>query len=209
MSANYIDCVLVAWLLAGLLLGRRRGATQEVLPAIQWILIAALAGLFYAPVSGLIFQSTAGSFTHLWANITAYGAIAFVIHLFFVWLKQGLEDKITGSDYFGRSEYYLGMFAGLIRFACIFIVLCAFMHARIVTPAELAETEKMQKKNFEGVRFPTYGSVQHSLLAESFSGRLIQQNLGLLLITTSPSAKPAATIAQRHEDAATAGSFKR
>ncbi len=200
MSCNYIDYIVLAWLLIGLLCGRRRGMTLEVLPTIQWVLIAVLAGLFYAPFGGLISQATTGAFTRLWSNITAYVLIGFAVHLFFLWLRQGLNDKLTGSDYFGKAEYYLGMTSGMVRFAAIFLVFCSLMHARIVTQAELAATEKMQKKNFEDIRFPTYGSVQHALLKESLVGRWVEGNLGCVLIDTPAPAKPAATIAQRHDD---------
>jgi uncharacterized membrane protein required for colicin V production len=202
-AMSYVDIIVMVWLLVGLLCGRRRGMTQEVLPTIQWVLIAALAGLFYAPFGGLIAQVTSGAFTHLWANVTAYVIIAFVIHLFFVWIKQGLDEKLTGSDYFGRSEYYLGMAAGLVRFACMFIVLVAIMHSYVYTQAELAETEKMQKKNFEDIRFPTYGSIQHAVLSESVSGRWISGTLSCVMITTAPSAKPTPpTIGQKESSLA-------
>jgi uncharacterized membrane protein required for colicin V production len=200
ISYNYVDGIIVAWLLVGILRGRKRGMTQELLPTSQWVAIVILAGLFYGPVGGIIFQATSGAFNHLWSNITAYVAIAFIIHLLILWLKQGIGEKLIGSDYFGRAEYYLGMIAGLIRFACMFVVFCALMHSRVYTAAELAETERMQKKNFEDIRFPTYGSIQHAVLSESFVGHWLVDNMDRVMISTTPGSKPSETIAQKRED---------
>jgi uncharacterized membrane protein required for colicin V production len=201
ISYGYFDGIVVVWLLIGIFRGRKRGMTQELLPTLQWLAIVILAGLFYSSVSAFIFQNTSGAFNRLWSNITAYLLIAFAINLLFIWIKQSLGDKLTGSDLFGRSEYYLGMLAGLLRFACMIVVLCALMHSRVYTRAELAETEKMQKKNFEDIRFPTYGSIQHAFLTESYAGRLIQDNLHSFLIASALPGKPAETPAQKRQDA--------
>jgi hypothetical protein len=117
-----------------------------------------------------------------------------------MWIKQLIGEKLTGSDLFGRSEYYLGMMAGLVRFACMIIVLIALMHSRVYTRAELAETEKFQKKSFEDIRFPTYGTIQHAVLAESYTGRLIQANLYPVLIASIPTGRPGETIAQKSQE---------
>jgi uncharacterized membrane protein required for colicin V production len=202
LSFNYVDGAVAVWLIVGLVRGRKRGMTQELLPMLHWLAIVVLAGLFYAPLSDLIFKNTGGAFSHLWANITAYVLIAFAIHLFFLWLKQTFGDKLTGSDYFGRAEYYLGMAAGMVRFACLYIVFCAIMHARVYTAAEVAELDKAQKRSIDNNLFPTYPSVQHAILAESFTGQLLETNLSRVLIVSSTKSKtPAAeTPAKKRED---------
>jgi hypothetical protein len=103
---------------------------------------------------------------------------------------------------FGRAEYYFGMAAGAIRFACMLVCLIALMNARIVSAEEMARTEKLQAKNFEGIRFPTYGHIQHAVLFESLSGRTVKANLSPLLIASvnSGAAKPKGeTIAKKKE----------
>ncbi|MGD0816088.1 MAG: CvpA family protein [Verrucomicrobiota bacterium] len=200
MSYSYFDLIVIAWLLVGIMIGRRHGLTQELLPTLQWLCVVILAGLFYAPIGSFIQQNTNGAFSHVWANVTAYVLIGFGINLLFMWLKQSVGEKLTGSDLFGRSEYYLGMLAALVRFACMVVVLCALMHSRVYTTAELAETEKVQKKNFEDVRFPTYGSFQHSVLTESYTGRLIVDHLPMVLIASSSAPRHAETMAQKNQD---------
>jgi uncharacterized membrane protein required for colicin V production len=199
-SFDYFDFIVVVWLVMGIFRGRKRGMTQELLPTLQWLCIVILCGLFYAPFSDVIFHNTSGAFSRLWSNISAYVLIAFAIHLVFLWLKQVLGEKLTGSDHFGRAEYYLGMMAGLLRFACMLVVLCALMNSRVYTAAELAEDEKIQKKNFEDIRFPTYLSVQHTILVESFTGRVIEDNLHQVLIAPVKPEQPTETIAKKRED---------
>jgi hypothetical protein len=58
----------------------------------------------------------------------------------------------------------------------------------------------MQKKNFEDIRFPTYGSIQQAVLAQSFTGQLIQDKLSPVLITTVSGGRPVETFAKRTED---------
>jgi uncharacterized membrane protein required for colicin V production len=197
---GYFDGVVIVWLIIGIFRGRKRGMTQELFPAMQWVGIVILAGLFYLPLSTIIFQNTNGVFHHLWSNITAYLLIAFGVHLIYLWVKQVFGERLTGSDSFGGAEYYLGMAAGLVRFACMVIFLCALMHSRIYTQAELAENERIQKKNFEDIRFPTYGTIQHAVFTESVTGQWIERNLYRVLIASVSDVKgPAPSIAQKSE----------
>jgi len=201
LPINYFDVFVVVWLLIGIFRGRKRGMTQELLPTLQWLGILTLAGLFYGPISDAIFKYTSGAFSLLWANVTGYVLIGFAVHLAYLWVKQAFGEKLTGSDYFGRYEYYLGMVAGLVRFACIIVVLCAVMHSRVYTPAELAEDEKWQKKNLEEVRIPTYLSVQHSVLQESFTGQFLETHLSrVLIVSVSPNKKTTESLAGKKED---------
>ena len=113
----------------------------------------------------------------LWCNIFAYLLIGFGVHLVYLWIKHLIHQKLIGSDMFGRAEYYFGMIAGVVRFACMLIMVCALMNARIITKAERAKTEKVQSDAYSDIRFPTYGSIQQAVLFESFTGTLIETNL--------------------------------
>jgi uncharacterized membrane protein required for colicin V production len=44
---NYFDVIVVVWLIIGLLRGRKRGMSQELLPTLQWLGIVIVCGLFY------------------------------------------------------------------------------------------------------------------------------------------------------------------
>jgi len=156
--------------------------SQELLPVLQWIFIMILAGLFYLPVANFLHQNA--SLELVLASVVGYFVIGLVVHFIFLWLKNSFGEKLVGSDMFGRMEYYFGMTAGAIRFACMIICLIALMNVRIISAEEMARTEKIQEKNFEGIRFPTYGTIQHAVLFDSLSGRTIKNNLGHLLIAS-------------------------
>jgi len=202
ISINYFDGVVIVWLIIGLFRGRKRGMTQEFFPTLQWVAIVILAGLFYDPLSIIILKNTNGTFTRLWANITAYIVIAFGVNLVFMWLKKLFGEKLSGSDSFGRAEYYLGMVAGVIRFACMLIALCALMHSYVYTQAQLDEHDKQQKKNFEAVQLPSYMSIQHAVLGESTSGQWLQRYMGRVLIASveQTNKPPAESLARKKEN---------
>lgn len=198
VPVNYFDAVVVVWLISGLVIGRKRGMSQELLPMAQWLAIAVLAGLYYHPVALLLRQYA--RFEPLLSNLFAYVLIGFGIHLLYLWIKDAVGEKLVGSDIFGRKEYYLGMVAGTVRFACMLIVFCALMNARIVTQAELARTEKMQEDNFSDIRLPTFGTIQQAVLFHSFTGNLVEDRARPLLIaTTAPPQPKGESIAQRDE----------
>ena len=191
MAFNYFDIVVVVWLIIGVLRGRKLGMSQELLPMLKWITIVIVAGLFYRPFSLIIRQNTSTGFDPLWANVTAYVIIMLGILLVFTWIKKAIGDKLVGSDIFGSAEYYLGMLGGMIRFACMLLVLLALMHSRLYTTEELVATAKMQKQAFEDISFPTYGSIQHAVLSQSFTGRLVSENLPMILIASvTPDQRP-------------------
>ena len=168
LTVNYVDFIVVVWLIVGLFYGRKRGMTQEILPTIQWVAIVVVSGLFYRPLAQLIRQYA--RFDSLWSNITGYLLVAFAVHLVYLWAKHLIHQKLIGTDMFGRMEYYFGMAAGVIHFGCILLMGFALLNARIVTQAELAKTEKAQSDAFSDIRFPTYGSIQQAFLFQSFTG---------------------------------------
>jgi len=196
-NLNYVDLIVAVWLIIGLLRGRKRGMTQELLPTLQWVAIVVVAGLFYKPFAVVIKQYA--QFEQLWSNILAYLLIAFGVHLVYLWVKHVIHEKLIGSDIFGRAEYYLGMVAGVIQFACMVIVACALMNSRVYTRAELAKTEKIQSDAFSDIRFPTYGTIQQAVLFQSFSGTLVETNLHSLLIASSTPRPKGETLAHRRE----------
>jgi len=185
LSFNYFDVFVVLWLMLGIYLGRKRGMSQEVLPMLQWIIIMVLAGLFYAPIAQFLHQNA--NLGNVLAAVIGYVLVGLVVHFIFLWIKNAIGEKLVGSDMFGRGEYYLGMTAGAIRFACILVCLIAVMNVRIISAEEMARTEKVQEKNFEGIRFPTYGSIQHAILFDSLSGRAVKANLNNFLIASTTS----------------------
>ena len=116
--------------------------------------------------------------------IAAYLLIAIVIKLLFSFIKRSVGEKLVGSDIFGRMEYYLGMAAGMLRYACMLLMFMAFLNAKYISEAELKRVAKVQKDNFGDISFPTFGSLQQDVFKKSLVGSLTKQHLSNHLIVT-------------------------
>ena len=108
----------------------------------------------------------------------------------FILLKRAIGGKLLGSDIFGQSEYYLGMFAGLARHLCILVTVLALLNACAFDPVKVRAFDKMQRDELGNDFFPTMQTVQSMVFERSLVGPLIKDNLGFLLIKrTEPDKK--------------------
>ena len=111
----------------------------------------------------------------------------------------GSWARLTGSNIFGSGEYYMGMFSGMVRFACMIFFALALLNAPVYTPAEIQAHKAYAMRWFGGGLYggdyiPDMHTVQESVFKKSFLGPYIKDYLGTLLINTAPpeSKKPAA-----------------
>jgi len=185
---NWVDLVIAALLVVGLLHGRKRGMSEELLDVLKWTLILLAASFAYEPTGKFLAAST--MFSLLSCYMTAYLIIALMVVLFCAYIRARAGDKITSADTFGGAEYYLGMMAGVYRYTCIILVAMAFLNARYYSPGEIRASASFQQDNFGDIRFPTLGEFQHTVFDKSFTGRLAQNYLYPVLIRpTAPEEK--------------------
>jgi uncharacterized membrane protein required for colicin V production len=184
LSFGWFDMVAVAMLGFGLFRGRRNGMSKELLPVLEWLLLVSLSGLGYPMLAGLL-----SGFIHdpLWNNLVAYLAPALVVFVVFSILKQQFAEKLVKSSFFKGGEYYLGMLAGTIRYACVLIFLLALLNAPAYTPAQIAQMKAYDQANlgggiFTGNYFPHLFQIQAAVFKESFLGSGVADNLGVMLI---------------------------
>ena len=120
----------------------------------------------------------------------AYSAIALGITVAFWVITKLAKGKLVGSDVFGSGEYYLGMIAGLVRYACILIFALALLNARQYSQKEITDDLKFQNDVYGSNFFPKLYTVQADVFQNSFVGPHIRDSLGFLLIkSTSPEVK--------------------
>lgn len=186
-------------LVVGALRGRKRGVSEELLDVIQWVLIVLLGSQCYRPVAQVLVSQA----TVLGPALTAvivYLVIALLLKLLFTMFKRSLGQKIVESEVFGNLEYYLGIGAGTLRFACMLIFAMALLNAKYVSPSDLAASAKRQQEVFGSISFPTLGSLQQEVFVRSFTGKLTKQHLGRLLIEppSAPGAKSRENVFRRH-----------
>jgi uncharacterized membrane protein required for colicin V production len=178
---NVFDLVLVAELVAGIFRGRKHGMSQELMLLLKWLVIVIGCAMVYEPVGQMFSQST-GLFGLLASYLMVYILSALLIIGLFALVKNSIGGKLLGSDVFGRSEYYLGMVSGLVRFTCILLAALALLNSRYYNPVEVRAMEKFQDDVYGSNYFPTLHSIQAAVFEQSLTGPWIKKNLDFLLI---------------------------
>ena len=184
LSYNWFDLCVLTMLVLGVIVGRKRGMSLELLSVLQWLLIV-FVGAVASTVLGEVFADFSG-LSPVITYIFAYLLAAVLIKLVFVGLKKMAGEKLVSGEIFGNFEYYLGMVAGSIRFACIVIFFLALMNAKKVTKAELEADLKYQQDWAGSVYFPPFGSIQKAIFEDSLSGRAAKEFLSAQLINVDP-----------------------
>lgn len=178
---NAFDLIVLAVLVAGLLTGRRRGMSEELVGLLKWLVLVVGCALLYQPL-GSAFAGSSSVFSLLSCYLMAYITAGMVIHGLFILFKKLVGGKLLGSDFFGAAEYYLGMGSGLVRFTCILLVGMALLNARGYDANEVRAMQNFQQREFGSVSFPTLHTIQTTVFDESLTGPLVRDHLGFLLI---------------------------
>jgi uncharacterized membrane protein required for colicin V production len=187
-SINWVDWAVLLVLLAGVVRGRRRGMSGELLDVVKWLCIVVAAGSLYGLGGELIAANT--SLSLLYSYIACYVLIALFVGLVFSFIKRRVGETLVRGDTFGNGEYYLGIFAGGLRYACIVVVALALLNARRYTADDLQRAAKSQEDDLGSVYFPTFGTLQQEVFKRSFIGQLTHDYLsGILITSTSPQQK--------------------
>jgi uncharacterized membrane protein required for colicin V production len=181
LPINLFDLVVIVVLLAGIAKGRKQGMSEELLSLLKWLGILFGCAALYQPGGQFVCGFTS-VFSPLSSYMLAYVGGALLVLLAFAGIKRALGGKLLGSDIFGRSEYYLGMASGLVRFSCMLLAALALLNARYFSPLEVRAMEKFQDDVYGSNFFPTLHSVQATVFDKSLTGPWIKQNLGFLLI---------------------------
>ncbi|MBI4325290.1 MAG: CvpA family protein [Chloroflexi bacterium] len=180
--ANWFDLLVVVMVLLGLVRGRKRGISEELLDVFQWLIIVVLGGLVYQPFGKMVAE-----FTHmslLYGYVTIYIFTAVMVKLVFTAIKKMVGEKLVHADTFGKMEFTFGMLAGGMRYACMLVVALALLNARYYTKVELAAQKTKQKDALENLSFLTLASLQKTVFADSMIGPEIKKHLHDQLIST-------------------------
>lgn len=180
LPINLFDVVVLAVLALGMFRGRKHGMSEELMNLVKWLAVIVGCALLYDPVGHWLAQSSPFSLLASFLFVYAVGAMV-ILGIFAVFNYQ-LGGKLIGSDIFGRSEYYLGMGSGVVRFGCMLLAALALLNARYFSPAEVQAMERFQNDVYGSNYFPTWHSAQEVVFEKSFAGSWIRANLGFLLI---------------------------
>ncbi|SRR6266536_3467832 len=199
LGFNWFDLCVLAMLIIGIIVGRKRGMSMEMLSMLQWLLIVFVGAIACVPFGKMLADFT--SITPWMTYITAYLLVAIGIKLVFYMIKRLSGEKLMSAAIFGRFEYYLGMLSGMIRFACMTLFVLALLNAKQISKKELEAKLKYQQDWAGAVFFPPFGSIQKAIFEDSLSGRAVKQYLSAQLINVDSSAGgvPRETIGRRRE----------
>jgi len=185
---NWFDLALVAILIAGIMRGRKRGMSQELLTVLQWVAIVIACGIAYQPIGDWL--ESVSLLSQLTSYLVAYLVTAAVVSIAFVLFKRTFHGKLIGSDAFGGAEYYLGMPAGMLRFGCVLLAGLALVNARFYTKEEVLARQAYQNDVYGKEYFPGLQVLQANVFEESLTGPAIKKHLAFLLIKpTAPERK--------------------
>jgi len=186
LGFNWFDLCVAVLMIVGIIVGRKRGMSLELLSMLQWLAIVFLSAMICGPFGSMLADlSGVGPVV---SYIAAYLLVAIVIKVVFVMIRRMIGEKLISGEFFGNFEYYLGMMAGLVRFACIILFVLALLNAQQVSKADLAAQLKSQQEWAGSIYFPPFGTIQRAIFEESISGRMVKEYLSDQLINVNPSA---------------------
>jgi uncharacterized membrane protein required for colicin V production len=180
LPVGWFDIIVLALLVTGILRGRKHGMSEELLPLLRWLTAVAVAALLYKPI-GLFIESQTLLST-LSSFITAYLGCLLVVFILFAILKRFSGGKPISAERFGKSEYYLGVFGGVITVCCMLIVALSFLNARKFTSKEIQARRAYEKDVYGSSFFPTLDSMQAFVFKKSLTGSTLQKVAGGLMI---------------------------
>ena len=184
IGISWVDLFIAILVVCGIVRGRKRGMSEELLDLIKWPMILVLAAILYKP--GGEFLSRVSIFSLLASYLFVYLGIVAIIFGIFAYIRARVGGKLTGSDTFGGAEYYLGMFAGAFRYVCVILVVMALLNARLYTPAELRDNAAYQQDNYGSHFFFTLSDIQQEVFKESVTGKTVRKFAPVVLIQSTP-----------------------
>lgn len=179
-AISWVDLVTALVILIGILRGRKRGLSEELLDTLQWLAIVVGAAYGYRELANVLNQNPIMSL--LTYQVLSYILIALVIKGLFTVVKKRIGQKLVEGDMFGRGEFYLGMAAGSLRWICMYFFILSLLHA----PAYSAEFRKQKAQqdeyNFGDISFPSIMSLQDEVYTRSYTGKSAEAYLGHMLM---------------------------
>ena len=181
---GWFDVLVIALIVVGFYRGRKRGMSEEFPLLIQWIFIIGGGAFLYKPAGELVSELT--GMGRLFWFVMIYLLWAITVKTVVTWIVRSKGDKVNLADNFGKAEYPLGVVSGMIRFVLVILFSLALLNARLYTKTELDGMAKFQQDNFGDISMPTIGSVQASVFRNSLVGKMVKDNMDVMLIEGTP-----------------------
>ena len=181
-SGTWFDGFVVVILIFGIIRGKIRGMSQELLDVFKWLLMVFCAAHGYKPIGDKLADFV--EIPVLIAYITCYLFIVVVISSIFATIKRKMGEKVFESDLFGRAEYPLGMLAGAVRYGCMILAFLAVLNTFKPDYTQVAIKRASQEESTgKGLAIvPSYEALHQGIMVNSFTGDLVREKLAGMLI---------------------------
>jgi uncharacterized membrane protein required for colicin V production len=200
-TVGWVDFVTLLVICIGLVRGRKRGLSEELLDTTMWLIIVIAGAFLYRIMGNLLIQKPILSL--LTYYILSYIAVALGVKIIFVLIKKKFGQKMVESDIFGRLEFYGGMAAGSVRFLCMYLFVLSLLHAPHYSEEYWTQRAKEVDYNYGSDFFPHPCKIQRSVFQNSFTGKNAEKYLAILLIEqtdgSSRSVRDDTSLAKRNE----------
>ncbi len=200
-TVGWVDFVTILVVLIGVVRGRKRGLSEELLDTTMWLIIVIAGAFLYRIMGNILVQKPILSL--LTYYILSYIAVALAVKIIFVFIKKKFGQKMVESDIFGRLEFYGGMAAGSVRFLCMYLFALSLLHAPHYSPEYWEQRAKDVDYNYGSDFFPHPCKIQRSVFENSFTGKNTKKYLAILLIEqtdgSSRSVRDDTSLAKRNE----------
>ena len=180
LDLAWFDVAVLLLLWGGLLRGRAKGMSNQLLELLQWLGTVFVGALLYRPIGHWLQPHLQVS--SVATNVIAFLLIGSVLKLVVGRLENGISEKLLSGDYFGRLEYPLGMLAGVLIHAAVLLAALSLIRARHISAEEAKAAEKKQLAELGSTFFPDLGMIQREIFAKSMSGKFIDQHFGQHLL---------------------------
>ena len=171
IPVSWVDFVTLLVLSVGIVRGRKRGLSEEILDLMKWLVILVGCAFFYHQLGEAMSQSPIPGVAPLQFYVTAYLAIALFIWSLFGFIKKRFGQKLIESDVFGRLEFYGGMMAGAVRWTCMYFFVLSVLHAPFYSEADREQRRKEVEYNYGSDFFPSVCKIQDSVFLASLTGK--------------------------------------
>jgi hypothetical protein len=168
-TVGWVDFLALLVVCLGIVRGRKRGLSEELLDTTMWIIIILTAGFCYHNLGNLM--SRKPFLSNLTYYMMSYILIALVIKIVFTLIKKKFGQKMVESDIFGRLEYY-----------GVFFFLVSLLHAPHYSEEFLAKRAIAVDYNYGSDFFPHPCKIQKAVFQNSFIGMNAEKHLAMLLI---------------------------
>ena len=205
LPISWVDFLTLLVVCVGVIRGRKRGLSEELLDTVQWIAIVVVGAYTYHLLADVMNRKPLLSLASY--CVLSYLVVGLAISLVFMFLKKRFGQKLIEGDIFGRFEFYGGMGAGAVRWLCMYFALMSLLHAPQYSAEEIEARRKQVEYNFGSDFFGAFTicKIQPAVFQNSLTGRAAEAYARMLLIepssTDSKDLRGETSLAKRRERA--------